>query len=228
VSQSNRCPPLLCLTVSAGRAVRTSSLKHISLRHSRITSAGGVPLALMIRDYPDTMPILMSPTPSNSGTPTSSTTSSPSLSVASLPPPSPLAAPQPVPPPTKTGPVLPPPRHPSQGPVQTTTYTPYIPKSRRRVNNANPPLTPTGQQIPIITSSSQGGVTMRHPIPMKHDPSTLSSSSSTTRHDTGPSAALLDRVRALDTLPRLGALKTLDLKGNDLRVSADPLKLLRN
>jgi protein phosphatase 1 regulatory subunit 37 len=39
------------------------------------------------------------------------------------------------------------------------------------------------------------------------------------RHDHGPSAALLDKVRALDALPRLGALRTLDLRGNDLRVS---------
>lgn len=37
-------------------------------------------------------------------------------------------------------------------------------------------------------------------------------------HAKGPSAALLDKVRALDALPRLGALRTLDLKGNDLRV----------
>ena len=38
------------------------------------------------------------------------------------------------------------------------------------------------------------------------------------RHKAGPHASsdLLDKVRAL---PRLGALKTLDLKGNDLRVS---------
>lgn len=34
----------------------------------------------------------------------------------------------------------------------------------------------------------------------------------------GPSAALLDKVRALDALPRLGALRTLDLRGNDIRV----------
>lgn len=34
----------------------------------------------------------------------------------------------------------------------------------------------------------------------------------------GPSAALLDKVRALDSLPRLGELKTLDLRGNDIRV----------
>lgn len=56
---------------------------------------------------------------------------------------------------------------------------------------------------------------MRHPVP--------SIQSGTNNHGSlhivGPSAALLDKVRALDNLPRLGALKTLDLKGNDLRVS---------
>ncbi len=68
---------------------------------------------------------------------------------------------------------------------------------------------------------------MRHPVSTpaistmgqgngRQDGST--SLSSPGRHDTGPSAALLDRVRALDSLPRLGALRTLDLKGNDLRV----------
>jgi hypothetical protein len=35
-----------------------------------------------------------------------------------------------------------------------------------------------------------------------------------------PSAALLDKVRALDSLPRLGELRTLDLRGNDIRVRA--------
>lgn len=33
------------------------------------------------------------------------------------------------------------------------------------------------------------------------------------------SAALLDNIRSLDNLPRLGSLTTLDLRGNDLRVS---------
>ena len=47
------------------------------------------------------------------------------------------------------------------------------------------------------------------------------------RHDAGPSAALLDKVRALDALPRLGALRTLDLKGNDLRVGLSRLLDLR-
>ena len=78
------------------------------------------------------------------------------------------------------------------------------------------PLSPTGQHIPIITSSSQGGVTTRHPTPNgPHAPNGTS-----LHHDTGPSAALMDKVRALDSLPRLGALRTLDLKGNDLRVRA--------
>lgn len=39
------------------------------------------------------------------------------------------------------------------------------------------------------------------------------------------SAALLDNIRSLDHLPRLGSLTTLDLRGNDLRVSV-PFLLL--
>ncbi|KXN91582.1 Protein phosphatase 1 regulatory subunit 37 [Leucoagaricus sp. SymC.cos] len=112
------------------RAVRTSSLKHISLRHNRLSSTGAVALALMIRDYPDTMlnSISISPTPSYSA----------------------------------------------------SGHRHDVSLSQSTANNS--------------TSSGSG-----------------------TRHDTGPSAALLDRVRALDALPRLGALRTLDLKGNDLR-----------
>jgi hypothetical protein len=130
----------------------------------------------------------------------------------------------------RSGPVLPPPRHPLQNPMQTT-YTPYIPRTKRRGGPPPPlssPLSPTGQQIPIITSSSQGGITTRHlsaasghrhDVSLTHSTTNNSSSPAAAgRHDTGPSAALLDRVRALDALPRLGALRTLDLKGNDLRV----------
>jgi hypothetical protein len=75
------------------------------------------------------------------------------------------------------------------------------------------PLSATGQPIPLITSSAQGGVTTRHSI--------SSSGPQGTHQDHGPSAALLDKVRALDALPRLGALRTLDLKGNDIRVSLE-------
>ncbi|KAG6885191.1 hypothetical protein C0993_004975 [Termitomyces sp. T159_Od127] len=198
------------------RAVRTSSLRNISLRHNRINATGAVALALMIRDYPDVVPGVISPPPSSASSPSSSTTSLPTTPTS---PTYPQSAP------ARPGPVLPPPRHPAQN-VQTT-YTPYIPRARRtappRTPNSGhhththappppPPLSATGQPVPIITSSSQGGVTTRHMNPLPG--SALEGHS---RHEAGPSAALLDRVRALDALPRLGALRTLDLKGNDLR-----------
>ena len=96
-----------------------------------------------------------------------------------------------------------------------TTYTPYIPRSRRGGSaSATPnPLSPSGQPIPIITSSAQGGITTRHPVATQSHENTPQA-----KHCQGPSVALLDKVRALDALPRLGALRTLDLKGNDLRV----------
>ncbi|KAF9238210.1 hypothetical protein BU15DRAFT_88452 [Melanogaster broomeanus] len=193
------------------RVVRTSSLRNISLRHNKITATGGgaVALALMIRDYPDVVP----------ASTTSSTTASPTSSVFMSPPPSPLPSSLSLGPPTRAGPVLPPPRHPSASGPQTT-YTPYIPRSKRGTAPAQPvnPLSATGQPVPIITSNSQGGVTTRHPPPTlasnKNDG--VSVNGGLARH-VGPSAALLDKVRALDTLPRLGALRTLDLRGNDLR-----------
>lgn len=200
------------------RAVRTSSLKNISLRHNRISASGGVALALMIRDYPDVVPTPLSPNPSMSGTPISSVASSPTSSVANLSLPSPmtpsLASPIP-----RVGPQLPPPKHPVAMGLQTT-YTPYVPRARR--GRAGPtiathPLSPTGEHVPIITSSTQGGVTARHPAP--GSPMGARHADGSLRSDAGPSAALLDKVRALDSLPRLGALRTLDLKGNDLRVS---------
>jgi protein phosphatase 1 regulatory subunit 37 len=116
----------------------------------------------------------------------------------------------------RSGPLSPPPKHPPLG-VQTT-YTPYVPRARRgKVLGANTPHppSPSVQQIPIITSSLQGGVTTRHSVPNSQSGINGHGLS----HDIGPSAALLDKVRALDNLPRLGALRTLDLKGNDLRVS---------
>ncbi|KAH6879625.1 hypothetical protein BKA70DRAFT_1447902 [Coprinopsis sp. MPI-PUGE-AT-0042] len=189
-----------CLLRPAGletlcRAVRTSSLKNISLRHNRISASGGVALALMIRDYPDVVPT--------------------SIPMSNLPLPSPMTPVQASPIP-RAGPLPPPPKHPISQGLQTT-YTPYVPRSRRGrapPTTATHPLSPAGEHIPIITSSTQGGVTtgMLCPSPLtaRHPDGTL-------RHDAGPSAALLDKVRALDSLPRLGALRTLDLKGNDLR-----------
>lgn len=173
----------------------------------------------MIRDYPDVVPTPINVPPSPTATATSFPPPSPASSISNLsitsPPSTPTAS---VPNPlfVRSSPV-PPPRHPSTVSMQTT-YTPYVPRARRGkdvATTATNPLSPTGQHIPIITSSSQGGVTTRHPTPGGSG----TASGDGYRHNAGPSAALLDKVRALDSLPRLGALKTLDLKGNDLRVS---------
>ena len=157
----------------------------------------------MIRDYPDVV--------SGGITPTSSAPSTPPMSPGGLPPQLPTTGHALPTVPSRTG-VVPPPRHPAQ--TLQPTYTPYIPRSRRGPPASTvamgDPLSATGHPIPLITSSAQGGVTARHPI---------SPSAQGTFQDYGPSAALLDKVRALDALPRLGALRTLDLRGNDIRVS---------
>ncbi len=154
------------------RAVRTSNLRNISLRYNRINPTGAVALALMIRDYPDVVPTTTaSATSSTSSTPTNP--GSPTTSTIQL----------------KNGPLPPPPKHPTTN-VQTT-YTPYVPRAKRAQ---------TSPAVPMITSSSQGGVTTNN-----------------VKEEWGPSAALLVKVRALDTLPRVGALRTLDLRGNELR-----------
>lgn len=201
-----------------------SSLRNISLRHNRISATGAVAIALMIKDYPDRYPVASANANSGPSSPVSpiATTSSlfpsppqtPKLSSnISLPS---TNGSQPVP--LKTGPLPPPPRHPSTAPH--TTYTPYIPRARRGAAPpaAANPLSLTGQPIPIITSSAQGGITTRHPVPPPQPPSSVSGASGQHANH-GPSAALLDKVRALDALPRLGALRTLDLRGNDIRVS---------
>ena len=61
-------------------------------------------------------------------------------------------------------------------------------------------------------------MTARHaPPPLHPSQSNGNGRSAETGVKHGPSAALLEQVRALDNLPRLGALQTLDLKGNDIR-----------
>jgi hypothetical protein len=76
----------------------------------------------------------------------------------------------------------------------------------------------------MITSSSFGGVTTRLP--------TTAPSSGVNAAGTGPggalgtglstgagtSAALMDIVRSMEGVPKLGCLVVLDLKGNDLKV----------
>ena len=77
------------------------------------------------------------------------------------------------------------------------------------------PLAPNGKLVPIVTSSAQGGVTMRHAVPSGlHAPAPKDHA-----HAHGPSAALRAKMRELEGLPRLGELRTLDLRGNEIRVS---------
>ncbi|ESK86946.1 leucine-rich repeat-containing protein 68-like [Moniliophthora roreri MCA 2997] len=187
------------------RAVRTSSLRNISLRHNKINATGAIALSVMIRDYPDSIPVTgLTPSPA------SSVTSLPLTSTLTPHPPQPLS-PQPQP---HAGPVLPPPTHPSLQPMQTT-YTPYVPRAKR--GKPTPPTTassPSLGNVPIITTSVRGGVTAVTGVGGNSGRTPPGRSNT---YNQGPSAALLDKVRALDALPRLGSLRTLDLKGNDLR-----------
>lgn len=233
------------------RVVRTSTLKHISLRHNKIGPQGAVAVALMVRDYPDAVTggvglvngvALSSPTPSSSSLNGSnfsgSGTNSPSSTLS--PPGTPLIASPSLsfssaalPPPVQSGPLPPPPRHPGQAPQATqTTYTPYIPRAKRaaagqssapasapapppiRANTMLPAPThghPPGSLQARLAAAASGRVAGggARPAQPQHHPQQ--------HHDQGPSAALLDKVRALDALPRIGSLKTLDLKGNDIR-----------
>ncbi|EJD40745.1 RNI-like protein [Auricularia subglabra TFB-10046 SS5] len=181
-------------------AVRTSALRNISLRQNRISNTGAVALALMIKDYPDSVPLAG----------VSGLASPPPTPIATTAPPTPISASSALPPPPvrHDGPIKPPPRHPAMAPAPAvaTTYTPYVPRARRGTAGSAAPLAttritfaPPDRSVPVITSSREGGVTTRHP-PVD-----------------GHSAALYDKVRALDALPRLGALRTLDLRGNEIR-----------
>ncbi|KAG1850445.1 hypothetical protein F4604DRAFT_1970279 [Suillus subluteus] len=170
------------------------------LRHKRINATGAVALALMIRDHPDVVPT----TPNSSTFPSqgsiiSSPPSSPIPPFAHPPPPSSV---------TRTGPVLPPPRLLSTMPPQTT-YAPHV-------------FAEVLQQHNLPRSRLLGDVTTRHLAPNtvpQRSKGGLHPNGTAHRHDDRPSAALPDEVRALDALPRLGALRTLDLRGNDLRYS---------
>ncbi|KAG8935191.1 hypothetical protein FRC01_007424 [Tulasnella sp. 417] len=216
-------------------AVRPSCLVNLSLRSNRIGPTGAVALALMMKDYPDSMPVSGSPglLPPGSPQPSQMTFgSSLGLETPPSPRPSPFAS-------SNNGPPKPPPRHPllqqqaaapnpAPGAAAQPTYTPYIPRARRNMVPA-----PQPQNIPLITSSKTGGVTMRHNPPPATPGSPLNraanlsgrpgASDSQPQRATlpqkvdGHSAALLDKVRSLDNLPRLGSLQTLDLRGNDLR-----------
>jgi len=143
---------------------------------------GGVALALMIRDYPDSSMSMSTFSPTGTSSPTSH-----NLALESTPS--------------------------------------YTPRSRRQIPDPNaddaslPP-------IPKVTSSTTGGITSRT-IPEGY---TASKTGSSLSLDVVPvegrmvgsgsaSMALQRSVRALDGVERIGRLLTLDLKGNEIKVS---------
>ena len=205
------------------QAIRNSPLQHISLRNNRISSQSAVALAIMIKDYPDAI-------------------SQYNISPASSPPP---GSPVQGHPPTIPGatnqsrslygssPAVSVVRQAvinqtAQATIQpgATTYTPYIPRAKRGSAVAamsQQSSTERERQVPVISTSIGGGVTTATrpaPLPNPNQPSPreVVNAAQAAARNAGPSAALLDKVRALDHLPRLGALKTLDLRGNELRV----------
>ncbi|KAF9066813.1 hypothetical protein BDP27DRAFT_1329792 [Rhodocollybia butyracea] len=235
------------------RAVRTSpSLRTLSLRNCRIGglgSRGGIAVSLMVRDWPDSVGSSVNQSHSTIGATLSFPTVSSTLNrnrPAALdldvdsPPASPLLPTSKplLPPPTHPPTHQPPPTHPAHPSSAKvgTTYTPYVPRSKRGVAGATTPRTATPLSgnmplTPTLTTISRGGVTAASadlvnkvvhgpgpavqvgasPIP----PSVAALNSA--------SAALLSQVRALDALPRIGSLRVLDLRGNELRSNISPL-----
>ncbi|KAL1407472.1 hypothetical protein Q8F55_006905 [Vanrija albida] len=169
--------------------IRTSELRHLSLRRNRISPLGAVALAVMIRDYPDTASMTF-----------------------------------------------------GSGSSDSTLQLPYAPRSRRP--SPEPPAEdPNLPPIPLVVSSSAGGVTSRvvpegykAPPPPKH-PLVMPGGGYSAIQDSagfglssapvegkiigselgGASLALQRSVRALDGVERIGNLVTLDLKGNEIR-----------
>ncbi|KAG8752504.1 hypothetical protein FRC11_008293 [Ceratobasidium sp. 423] len=85
----------------------------------------------------------------------------------------------------------------------------------------NPPARPGAPSpVTMITSSSLGGVTTRLPPP-PNPPANTGTTTTTSQASATPgsrtSAALMDIVRSMEGVPKLGCLVSLDLKSNDVR-----------
>lgn len=213
-SFSFACLLIHSLHLFTAQGVRNSTVKNVSLRRNKISSLGGVALAIMIKDIPD-QPSTSSSNPFSQPPPTTTTTSS-------------------------TTPTPPPP---------TTTYSAYTPRRRQTASSvmftslSGPIRGEDGSEeaalkpIPLFTTNQAGGVTKRT-LPVGYSLETPDGSDD--EDDGGASAKselllqrekgtqsslagasmMQSRVRSLDDVTRLGRLVTLDLKGNDLRVSS--------
>jgi protein phosphatase 1 regulatory subunit 37 len=205
------------------QAVRNSPLQHISLRNNRISSQSAVALAIMIKDYPDAIG-QYNISPASTPPPGSPVQGHPPTIPGAINQSRSLYASSPVVSVVRQAVI----NQTAQATIQpgATTYTPYIPRVKRSsvvAAMSQQTSTERERQVPVISTSVGGGVTTATrpaplPNPNQPTPREVVNAAQTAARNAGPSAALLDKVRALDNLPRLGALKTLDLRGNDLRV----------
>lgn len=166
--------------------VRTSDLKHISLRNNRIGQLGAVSLAVMIRDYPETTSAVRSLAP---------------LAAASesYAPYTPRAR-----------------RQPPVNAAGDDSNLPPIPLvSSSGAGGVTSRVVPEGYQpppppkYPLIMPG--GGYSA-----MQDNAGFQSNTDGKNSNDSYTSLALQRSVRALDRVQRIGHLLTLDLKGNDI------------
>lgn len=168
---------------SLAHGIRTSGVKHISLRRNRITSHGAVALAIMLRDFEGS-----------------------SLVVPDGSEPSPAASVQTSP---QLAPVADVPRDGSNSVTarQQRTLPPPLPPPKRVTNAPVVPLRPNDAPRPNDADHEEDAAfgTERRPILAAPAPTEL-----------GPVG---DRVlRQIESLPRISALVTLDVRSNDIRV----------
>ncbi|KAF8320002.1 hypothetical protein DL93DRAFT_2220611 [Clavulina sp. PMI_390] len=190
-------------------------VQNISLRNNKMGPLGAVALALMIRDYPDTVPLVQTPSPGFSNSPSFGTTS---FNLHSPPQPSSFSG-----------------GSASPGPIGRTRAPSTTASSIRSslsalgnsiangrpgsssatangTHNANPQAPRTGIEARLASASGRST-----PTPSTPPAQSLRLSSQKPGVLDSHSAALLDNIRSFDHLPRLGNLTTLDLRGNDLR-----------
>lgn len=175
-------------TRRAAQGVRTSQLKHISLRRNRINAPGAVQLALMIRDYPLFSNSSSTTTAVSDSLPSHSTVSSPSLWGF------------------------------TNGGSSTPSSASY----------EQPP-----SSFPFDSHSANSVTARQRPLPPP-PPASGGREAEEERQD-GPAAAEREAwrlseakvrlKRQVEELPRVGALLTLDVKGNDIRVRSDAIFL---
>ena len=170
---------------SLAHGIRTSGVKHISLRRNRITSHGAVALAILLRDFEGTGLVVPSEGPEASPAP--STQTSPLLAPVADPPrdgSNSVTARQ-----GRSLPPPPPPKRVSNGPV-----VPLRPTEASRP----PPIDPDHEE------DASFGAERR---PMLAAP---------VQTELGPVG---DRMlKQIESLPRVSALVTLDVRSNDIRV----------